>query len=395
VLIKPIKMEQVYSTILERLNNLIVVANPQGGVEYVSPSVKTILGYEPNELLGDGWWNNTRFGMEENILFRDYIQNQFQTDCGTVPSEVTYERQLRTADGVNKWILWNMSIGPDDSVISIGSDITKRKNAEQQLEEKNKFLQQQNEDIIDSIQYARKIQDAILPSVENIASSFDDAFVLYLPKDVVSGDFYWYYKKDGKVFLAAVDCTGHGVPGALMSVVGNSILKDVIVKRGLQEPHEILAALDADVNNLMQKEDSYDTMSDGMDVSLAVIDLQANTLMFSGAMRPLWLLRNDEIVEIKGDRYPIGYFYGVEKEFTTTQLTLKKSDQLFMFSDGYPDQFGGEKNKKFNKKKLKELLLSIQGMSGEEQRGFLDYALKNWRQEIEQTDDVLLIGLKI
>lgn len=392
---KSIKMEKVFNTILERLNNLIVVANPEGAVEYVSPSVKSMLGYEPAELLGDGWWNNTKSNEDEIILFKDYIRNQFESNGNLGLKEVSYERQLKTASGIDKWILWNMSVGPDNSVISIGSDITQRKNAEAALEEKNSKLLQKNEDILDSIQYARKIQDAILPNVSSIAKSVEDAFVLYLPKDVVSGDFYWYYKKDNKIFIAAVDCTGHGVPGALMSVVGNSILKDVIVKRGIENPAEILETLDADVNNLFQKEDSYDVMSDGMDMALAMIDLDTNVLTFSGAMRPLWIVRDGEVIDIKGDRFPIGYFYGVEKSFSNVEVDLEKGDQIYLFSDGYADQFGGEKNKKFNRKKMKELLISINSMNGEEQQGFLDYALKNWRQEIEQTDDVLIIGLKI
>ncbi|MBL4594170.1 MAG: SpoIIE family protein phosphatase [Flavobacteriales bacterium] len=388
-------MEKVFNTIIERLNNLIVVASPEGAVEYVSPSVKSMLGYEPSELLGDGWWNCTKSNEDETILFKDYIKNQFESNGNLGLKEVSYERQLKTASGVNKWILWNMSVGPDNSIISIGSDITKRKDAERALEEKNKSLLQKNEDIIDSIQYARKIQDAILPNVSSIAKSVADAFVLYLPKDVVSGDFYWYYKNENKIFIAAVDCTGHGVPGALMSIVGNSILKDVIVKRAIEDPSKILEALDSDVNNLFQKEDSYDVMSDGMDMALVVIDLDTNVLTFSGAMRPLWIVRNGEVIDIKGDRFPIGYFYGVEKTFTNVEFQLQKDDQIYLFSDGYADQFGGEKNKKFNRKKMKELLVSINAMSGIEQQGFLDYALKNWRQEIEQTDDVLVIGLRI
>ncbi|NQX99460.1 MAG: PAS domain S-box protein, partial [Flavobacteriales bacterium] len=310
-------MEQVFNTIIERLNNLIIVANPEGSVEYVSPSVKNMLGYNPSELMGDGWWENTRSDEHESIMFKDFIKKQFELNQTAGLTEVSYERQLKTANGIEKWILWNMSLGPDNSVISIGSDITKRKKAEKLLEEKNRILQQKNEDIVDSIQYARKIQEAILPSISVIAKSVVDAFVLYLPKDVVSGDFYWYYKNENKIFIAAVDCTGHGVPGALMSVVGNSILKDVIVKRKIEDPSKILRALDNDINNLFQKENSYDVMSDGMDIVMVVIDLETNLLSFSGAMRPLWIVRNNEIIEIKGDRFPIGYFYGVEKTFTT------------------------------------------------------------------------------
>ena len=198
-------MEKVYNTILERLNSLIVVANPKGDVEYVSPAVKNMLGFEPKELLGNGWWNNTKSGEEQSITFIEYIDSLFEEQGGYDAKEVSYERQLSTASGSEKWILWNTSVGPDKSIISIGSDITQRKKAEKELEEKNKSLQQKNEDIIDSIQYARKIQDAILPNVEKLSESLADAFVLYLPKDVVSGDFYFYYKKGDKLFIAAVD----------------------------------------------------------------------------------------------------------------------------------------------------------------------------------------------
>lgn len=393
MLIKKIKMEQVFNTILERLNNLIIVANSEGMVNYVSPSVKNVLGYEPHELLGNGWWESTKSGNDEGISFLDYINAQFQQNSNL--KEISYERQLKTASGVDKWILWNMSVGPDNSVISIGSDITQRKNAEQVLERKNEDLQQKNEDIIDSIQYACKIQEAILPDTNLFAKNIADAFVLYLPKDVVSGDFYFYHKKGEQLYIAAVDCTGHGVPGALMSVLGNALLKDIIIKQGIEKPSEILSVLDNDLNTALQKEDSFNTMSDGMDMALININLLTNKLIFSGAMRPLWLLRDDEVVELKGDRFPIGYFYGVEKSFSDTEIDLKKDDRLYLFSDGYPDQFGGERNKKFNKKKLKELLLSIQDLNGKEQANFLEYALKNWRQDVEQTDDILVIGLKV
>ncbi|MCB0400952.1 MAG: SpoIIE family protein phosphatase [Flavobacteriales bacterium] len=388
-------MEQVYTTILKRLNNLIVVANPNGDVEYVSPSVKAMLGFEPNELLGDGWWNFTKSGEEQTVTFIEYINRLFESKATNSGTEITYERQLSTALGENKWILWNTSKGPDDTIISIGSDITKRKQAEKELEEKNRNLQQQHEDIIDSIQYARKIQDAMLPSVKKITENLSDGFVLYLPKDLVSGDFYWYYKNGSKLFVAVADCTGHGVPGALMSVMGNSVFKDIVEKGGEEDPAEILKALDAGINNLLQKEEGYDVMSDGMDVSLVSIDLSTNRLLFSGAMRPLWVVRNNELIELKGNRFPIGYFYGVEKNFTNLELQLEQGDYLYLFSDGYADQFGGEREKKFNTKKLKELLLSINSMNGEEQQGFLEYALKNWRQDIDQTDDVCLLGLQI
>ncbi len=388
-------MEKVYNTIIEKLNSLIVVANKQGVVEFVSPSVKNMLGYNPNDLLGDGWWNSTKSGEEQSVSFIEYINSLFIEKAFNGGSEITYERKLSTAFGEDKWMLWNTSIGPDNSIISIGSDITKLKNVEEELEKKNKSLQQQNEDIIDSIQYAQKIQNAMLPSIGKITEYLTDGFVLYMPKDLVSGDFYWYYKKDNKLFLAVGDCTGHGVPGALVSVMGNSVFKDVVEKRGIEQPSEILKAVDLSINNLLQQEDGYDIMSDGMDVSLVVVDLDTKMLTFSGAMRPLWIVRNNEVIDIKGDRFPIGYFHGIAKMFTDKQVQLQERDYIYLFSDGYADQFGGIKNKKFNSKKLKELLVSINNMNGEDQVGFLEYALKNWRQDIEQTDDICMVGLKV
>lgn len=388
-------MEKVYHTILERLNNLIVVANPEGGVEYVSPSVKNMLGFNPSDLLGEGWWKNTKSEQHQSVTFIEHIKTLFDKNDAFSTKEVVHERQVTTALGERKWILWNTSFGPDDKIISIGSDITKRKLAEHALAEQNQRLKQKNEDILDSILYARKIQQAILPSIDKIAKKMADAFVLYLPKDVVSGDFYWYHQVGNQLFVVAADCTGHGVPGALMSVIGVSILKELIIKRGIESPAEILLELDAEINSILQKEESYDVMSDGMDIALVKIDLEKLELIYAGAMRPLWHVRDGELVEFKGSRFPIGYFYGVKKHFENTTICLQPRDQIYLFSDGFADQFGGEHNKKFNKKKLKELLLSVQNLTGEEKNGFLEYALKNWKQEEEQTDDVLIIGLEI
>ncbi|OFY83067.1 MAG: hypothetical protein A3F72_18910 [Bacteroidetes bacterium RIFCSPLOWO2_12_FULL_35_15] len=386
-------MSIVTEAILEKLNSLIVVVNSDGKVEYVSPSVKRLLGYEPEQMMGEGWWNLTRHTEFERESVKALMNNFLQQD--SLQEAVPYERLLKTASGGERWILWNTSKGPSNSLVGIGHDITERKNAEEKLLEKNKELTQFNKDVTDSLQYACRIQEAILPDVQKIKNVFKDAFVLYLPKDVVSGDYYFFFQKNKKIIIAAVDCTGHGVPGALMSVIANSILKEVIVKKGIEEPSEILYALDEELFSALNKQNTAVVANDGMDVSLGVFDFESNTITYSGAFRPMLLVRNKEVIEFEGNRYPIGMYGDIKKEFVSKQIQLLEDDTFYFFTDGYCDQFGGEQKKKFNRKRFKELLLSAQSMEMEEQESFLQYALLNWRQNEPQVDDVLVMGIKI
>lgn len=385
-------MSLVTDSILEKLNSLIVVVNPKGEVEYVSPSVKRILGFEPEQLMGEGWWLLTRNDETERNSIKELVRQQIGQ--AKLVETVPYERLLKTASGGDKWILWNTSKGPMNRLVGIGHDITDRKKAEERLLEKQKELEQHNKDMLDSIHYASHIQKAILPDMKLVKEAFADAFVLYQPKDVVSGDYYFFHKKENKVFVAAVDCTGHGVPGALMSVVANSILKEVIINKGLQEPSEILYALDEELYLALNKSNS-DVTNDGMDVALAVFDLEKQSITYSGAFRPMLMIRDNNFIEFDGNRFPIGFYGDVKKEFVSKELELKKGDTFYLFTDGYCDQFGGEKKKKFNRSRFKELLLSIQDMELEEQDSFLAYAHKNWRQEEAQVDDLLVIGIRV
>lgn len=386
-------MSLVTDSILEKLNSLIVVVNNSGKVEYVSPSAKRILGFEPEQLIGDGWWNLTR----DNDHDREDIKNMAlqQMKQGRLLETIPYERLLKTANGGDRWILWNTSKGPLNTLVAIGHDITDRKKAEQLLLAKNKELEQHNKDMVDSIQYASRIQEAILPDVQRIKNIFKDAFVLYQPKDVVSGDYYFFYQKKNKIFVAAVDCTGHGVPGALMSFIANGIFKEVIIKKGIEEPSEILSALDEELYLALNKQNREGVTHDGMDVALGVFDLEMNSLTYAGAFRPMLLIRDGQVIDFDGNRFPIGFYGDVKKEFTSTQIDLKENDTFYFFTDGYCDQFGGEKKKKFNRKRFKELLLSAESMEMEEQESFLQYALLNWRQEEAQVDDVLVMGIRI
>ncbi|MBN8697300.1 MAG: SpoIIE family protein phosphatase [Bacteroidetes bacterium] len=386
-------MSLVTDAILEKLNSLIVVVNKLGEVEYVSPSAKRILGFEPEQLMGQGWWELTRDDADERADIKALALQQLKQD--SLLAAVPYERLLKTATGNDRWILWNTSKGPENTLVGIGHDITDRKKAEQQLVEKNKELVQHNKDMLDSIQYASRIQEAILPDVQKIRAAFKDAFVLFQPKDVVSGDYYFFYQRGNKAFIAAVDCTGHGVPGALMSIIANGILKEVIVKKGIEEPSEILYALDEELFVALNKKGDGSVTNDGMDVALGVFDFVENTFSYAGAFRPMLMVRDGDFIEFEGNRFPIGFYGDAEKVFTTTTVEVKQGDSFYFFTDGYCDQFGGEQKKKFNRKRFKELLLSAQSMEMEEQESFLQYAHLNWRQDEPQVDDLLVIGLQL
>ena len=251
------------------------------------------------------------------------------------------------------------------------------------------------QDIKDSINYAKKIQDAILPLDEEIKKALPQSFVLFKPRDVVSGDFYWFNKKENIIYIAAVDCTGHGVPGAFMSMIGSSLLNEIVNKKGTHDAADILKKLHRGIRKaLKQDRDSYES-KDGMDLALAVIDQKNNTLEYAGAKRPLFGFIKNEFVEIKADKQSIG---GLEMEddyhFTNHNFELQKGDTFYLFTDGYVDQFGGEKGKKYSSKRLKETLAELQAANMLEQGKKLNTIIEQWKTDTEQIDDILVIGIR-
>jgi serine phosphatase RsbU (regulator of sigma subunit)/sugar lactone lactonase YvrE len=250
-------------------------------------------------------------------------------------------------------------------------------------------LAQKNKDITDSIQYARRIQFAILPP----EVPFKDTFILFKPKDIVSGDFYWLLEMSGKEFIAAVDCTGHGVPGAFMSIIGHNMLNKVVKEYGINKPSEILQHLDNEVSSTLRQTEDISAVKDGMDMTLIAFQKDKELVEFAGAYNAIYLVRNGELIEWKGDRHAIGRSITfAEKEFTNHEISIREGDTIYMFSDGYADQFGGEKGKKFKVQPMKELILSLQDKPMEEQRMILDKTIETWRGNIEQIDDILIIG---
>jgi serine phosphatase RsbU (regulator of sigma subunit) len=341
--------------------------------------------------MGTNWWEVTRFSKPEGEKTKNNILAVMRNSTNPVE---TFEHMFRTSYGGQKWIRWNVSYLNDDQIIGIGYDITDKKYREKQLLERNVQLQQQNKEIKDSIFYAQRIQQNSLQSKEYISSVFNNHFVLYKPKDIVSGDFYFFYQDEDSRYVIAVDCTGHGVPGAMMSMVANSIIKEVLLNRKAKAVSQILYELDKELFKCIN---SYGTelSSDGMDVAIISISKRTNRLHFAGAFRPMIIIRNGTVIELKASRYPLGFYNDVDKIFEEHVILLQPQDCLYLFTDGFIDQFGGGANKKLNKKNFKELLKMAAEMPLDEQESFLDYSFNNWKQEEEQTDDVLVIGIKV
>jgi len=379
--------------ILDNLNSLAIVSNPNKEIIYISPSVKEILGFEPNELLGNKWWKETKKD-EQDIFITKQKLDSFNIDADSHEKR-TYESKVRTKFGKTKCILWNISFDDDENIIGIGNDITKRKEYELLLEEKNKQIEESQKEILSSLRYSQRIQNAILPGIDRIAESFSDIFVLYKPKDIVSGDFYWSVNTGEFQFIAAIDCTGHGVSGALLSTIGNALLREIVIRDKIYSPSKILEELDLRLLDSLNNNGHNYKIADGMDVALCRIDKKEKIICFSGAYSPLYIVDADNsLKEIKANRFPIGFYSEIEKQFTEMEYSYNSDEVFYIFSDGYADQFGGEKDKKMNKRRFTELLLSVNDMSFEEKHSFLEYSLNNWKQKTEQTDDILVIGFK-
>lgn len=258
------------------------------------------------------------------------------------------------------------------------------------VEKAHTELEEKNKEITDSIQYAKRIQNAILPPSKVVKEYLQESFIYYKPKDIVAGDFYWLEQTEEKVLFAAADCTGHGVPGAMVSVVCNNGLNRSVREYGLTDPGEILTKTREIV--IQEFEKSEEEVKDGMDIALC--SLEGNKLQYAGAHNPLWVIRDGELLETKANKQPIGQFDNPEP-YTTHTIELQKGDSLYIFSDGYADQFGGDKGKKLKTANFKKLLLSIQNESMEKQKQLIDEAFENWKGSLEQLDDVCVIGVKV
>lgn len=262
-----------------------------------------------------------------------------------------------------------------------------------QIVKHKKEIEHKNINLTASIVYAKRIQDAMLSDVKKLNEILDDAFILFKPKDIVSGDFYWFGQKDDKFILAAIDCTGHGVPGAFMSMLGNSFLNQIVFNWGITSPEIILDKLSSEVQNALKQAETNN--QDGMDMAICTIDLKTKSLEFAGAKNPLVYIKNGIAERIKGSRLPIGISYDKESSFEKHLIEAGEPTCFYMFSDGYADQFGGPKASKFMIKKLQSLLVEIHKKPMETQKEILDKSICEWMKDEDQIDDILVIGFKM
>jgi len=258
----------------------------------------------------------------------------------------------------------------------------------------NEEISKRNTNITDSLKYAQKIQSALFPQQQWLKSYFSDGFVVHRPLEIVSGDFYWMRKLDNTIVMAVADCTGHGVPGAFMSVLGIAFLNEIYREKKYKNTAEILSKLRAELKQSIENSEMQTGTRDGMDIALCVINKDNFTAQFSGAINNLYIIRNNKLLVYKGDHHHIG-LYDEEKDFSTFDLQLEKNDLLYMFTDGYVDQFGGKKGSKFLIKNFKELLLKIAHLPMDEQKASLEQTLDDWKKGHQQVDDILVLGIKI
>ena len=262
--------------------------------------------------------------------------------------------------------------------------------------EQKKVIEQKNNHITESIRYAKRIQDASLVSKQNIDKALDDYFIYFKPKDIVSGDFYWVHEIDkDKVMVAVCDCTGHGIPGAFMSMISTSLLNEIIIENGVTQVNAVLDTMRTQlIKVLHQHEDNVETM-DGLDISLLLVDKKNRKIDFAGAGHKLYITGKEGCKEIKGNYYPVGYLFGREKPFTMKKLQLEDGETIYLTSDGFTDQFGGKNRTKFGRPAFKQLLISIKDEAMAEQKTIVEKTMAKWKGDTEQVDDILVMGVRV
>lgn len=285
-------------------------------------------------------------------------------------------------------VLYNREIRRENKILNEKQIVAK------EIEKQKELLSVKNNSISESMRYASRIIDAMLPTGKFIKTLIPDSFILFMSKDIVSGDFYWVDDSFDKVFVAAVDCTGHGVPGAFMSIIGLDILRNII-NEGIDTPGKILNKLNKDVSAIFRKDGLKDEMKDGMDISIIAIHKYNNSIEFAGAINQLFLIRDDNILEVKGNRFSVSPANNNIGEYTNHVIEVKDNDMIYIFSDGYVDQFGGPDEKKFKFRRFRHLLLNNYKKPVDEQKNVLKRVINSWRGQSEQVDDILVMGIRI
>jgi ligand-binding sensor domain-containing protein/serine phosphatase RsbU (regulator of sigma subunit)/PAS domain-containing protein len=389
--LKNIELEQL-SLVASKTDNVVLILDPDGKLEYINESFVKLNKLSIEALKKN--YGETIYELSNNPNIKEIINEAVANK-----RSVNYESLNKKVEpGIEMWESSTLTpIFDDDGslkkIIIIDTDVTLRKKQEQIITQKNK-------DITDSIAYARKIQHAILPSYAIIKNHLPDSFILYMTKDIVSGDFYWFSNFNDYSIIAAVDCTGHGVPGAFMSLIGYNQLNRIVNEERITDPKNILMELNNGVLGVLHKHESES--KDGMDIAICKINHKQNTLEYAGAMRPLWMVtqtdKGPDIKEIKADKIPIGTKQTDRESpisYTTHTIQTTKNDTFYIFTDGYADQFGGKNDKKYSTGKFKQLLLDNSKFDFATQEKNIRNEHLHWKDNNEQVDDILIIGFRV
>lgn len=374
------------SIIASETDNAIKVLHATGKIVWINEGYTKMYGYTLNELQNiDGY---QLIGEEANIDINKLVSIWYGDK-----KPISFESLNKTKSGQKIWTQTTITPILDDNgkvaqMVAIDSDITQQKTVERELTVKN-------EDITASISYAKRIQQAMITPFEIIQNNFPNSFYYEKPKAIVSGDFYWTTIKNNRLVVVCADCTGHGVPGAFMSLLGMSFLNKIVNEKGFTAPAVILNRLRLNVINLLNQKNNTNAAGDGMDVSVVSINLNTNNMQFAGAMNASYLYRKSEFIELKADRMPVGFFDNEERPFSNHSLQLEKNDQLFMFTDGFSDQFGGEQGSKLKITRFKEILKSVADKSFNLRVATLDEKFNAWKNDYAQVDDILILGIEI
>jgi PAS domain S-box-containing protein len=383
------RMKSRMQSLSENSPDMIIRINLLGKLVYVNPAVARFVNVHPQELVKkriNELEIDPRFisFVEEALVAIKMAQQQTITEVPMTSQEGERIMEIKSIPEMGEE-------GELETVLFVAHDMTEFKKIEEDIKEKNKKIS-------DSINYAQRIQTSILPQTVHIQNSFPRSFIFYRPKDVVSGDFPWFFEKDGISYIAAVDCTGHGVPGALISFIGYFLLNNIVNAQSDHSAAKILDELHRQVRSTLKQDQEGALGRDGMDLALCIIDKEKQTLDFSGAHRPLFLLRNGELNEYNGSRKAIGGIplrKKIEKDFENHLITYEKGDQVFIFSDGLPDQIGGPDRKKFQPRRIREILTETPGTSMAQFSRQFSQEFYEWMGEEKQVDDVLLIGIEL
>ncbi|MBU0486836.1 MAG: tetratricopeptide repeat protein [Bacteroidetes bacterium] len=401
-----IELEKL-SIVASETDNAVIIADAGGQIEWVNDGFKRLFGFTLEEFFERNGSNLIKSSSESNIQHKI-------AECIEKRKSVMYESSAVRKDNTKLYLQTTLTPvitnGEISKLIAIDSDITKIKLAEieilqqkeeitaqrDQIEIQHGQIQLKNKHITDSIRYALRIQQAILPSASMINALLPDSFILYRPKDIVSGDFYWIGENDKRIYFSVVDCTGHGVPGAFMSMVGSGILNQAMQEEDIESPAQILGYLSERINETLQQTDEDKMVKDGMDLALCSIDKVDGTIEFAGVHNSIYVVKGDEIIRYTPDSHPIGEPFNADfLTYSNLVLDAEKGDTIYLFSDGYPDQKGGPKEKKFMSSQFRQKLLEYSLLPTAEQEKILGSTFDDWKGDIEQYDDVTVMGVRI